>query len=129
MGYNNVTLRIPESDKAIANGVATLDDFAQVPFSQLGNVPDEVIISATEPTETEAVWIDSSVIGDALALEALSNTTISSVADRDVLAYSSGEWVNDPNFVYSTDIKYIVQLTQAEYDTITPDPNTLYIVV
>jgi hypothetical protein len=32
------------------------------------------------------------------------------------------------NFVSSTTIDDIVKLTQAEYDLITPDPNTLYII-
>ena len=32
-------------------------------------------------------------------------------------------------YVASTEIRQIVQLTQAEYDLLTPDPSTLYVVV
>ena len=50
------------------------------------------------------------------------------------LIYNGTAWVifNDPNaasVVTSDDISTIVKLTQAEYDALTPDANTLYVIV
>lgn len=50
--------------------------------------------------------------------------------DTDVLWVDTDDESGANNMVTSTDIRYIVQLTQAEYDALSPpDDNTLYVIV
>ena len=82
-------------------------------------------------TETGDVVLGPADVGalpDDADLGDLDDVDATGAAAGDVLAYDGTDWVPDPDMVRSADISTIVTLTQAEYDLLTPDPNTLYIV-
>jgi hypothetical protein len=85
--------------------------------------PPGIVISASEPDETDVIWADTSEVGDAVV-------PTGGTAGQ-VLAKASGdeydtEWVDR---VASEDVSEIVVLTQAQYNALTPDAETLYIIV
>ena len=58
--------------------------------------PSGIVSSATAPADTTVLWLDTSTTASTVALQDLSNTTITSVANNDLLKYNSAtsRWIN-----------------------------------
>lgn len=75
------------------------------------------------------IWVS---VQNGYELEELHNVSINgSLATGDALVYNGSLWTNNPqtDHVRSSTIDNIVTLTQAQYDALTPDSATMYLIV
>jgi hypothetical protein len=65
----------------------------------------------------------------AASIDDLSDVAVSGAVSGDFLSFDGDDWVPDDSPVVSLDVDELVILTQDEYDALTPDARTVYLVV